>query len=33
MSGLQKNKSTQTCGSVIAERIEIARKTKFELEL
>ena len=33
MSSLQKNKSTQTSGSVFAERIEKAKKTKFELEL
>ena len=33
MSALQKNKSTQTKGSVLAERIEKAGKTKFELEL
>ena len=33
MSALQKNKSTQTSGSVFAERIEKAKKTKFELEL
>ena len=33
MSALQKNKSTQTNGSVLAERIEKAEKTKFELEL
>ena len=33
MSALQKNKSTQTSGSVFAERIEKANKTKFELEL
>ena len=29
MSALQKNKSTQTSGSVFAERIEKAKKTKF----
>ena len=33
MSALQKNKSTQTTGSVFAERIEKAKKTKVELEL
>ena len=33
MSALQKNKSTQTSGSVFAERIEKAKKTTFELEL
>ena len=33
MSALQKNKSTQTSGSVFAERIEKVKKTKFELEL
>ena len=33
MSGIQKNKSTQTSGSVFAERIEKVKKTKFELEL
>ena len=33
MSALQKNKSTQTSGSVFAERIEIVKKTKFEMEL
>ena len=33
MSALQKNKSTQTSGSVPAERIENVKKTKFELEL
>ena len=33
MSALQKNKSTQTSGSVFAERIEKAKKTKFELEI
>ena len=33
MSVLQKNKSTQTSGSVFAERIEKVKKTKFELEL
>ena len=32
MSALQKNKSTQTSGSVLAERIEKAKKTKFELD-
>ena len=33
MSALQKNKSTQTSGSLIAERIEKTKKTKFESEL
>ena len=33
MSALQKNKSTQTSGSVFAERIKKFKKTKFELEL
>ena len=33
MSALQKNKSTQTSGSVFAERTEKAKKTTFELEL
>ena len=33
MSAVQKNKSTQTSGPVFAERIEKAKKTKFELEL
>ena len=33
MSVLQKNKSTQTSGSVFAERIEKVKKPKFELEL
>ena len=33
MSALQKNKSTQTSGSLFAERIEKDKKTKFELEL
>ena len=32
-SALQKNKSTQTSGSVFAERIEKVKKTIFELEL
>ena len=32
-SALQKNKSTQTSGSVFSERSEKAKKTKFELEL
>ena len=32
MSALQKNKSTQTSGSVFAERIEKVKKTRFELE-
>ena len=33
MSAVQKNKSTQTSGSVFAERLEKVKKTKFELEL
>ena len=33
MTALQKNKSTQTSGSVFAKRIEKAKKDKFELEL
>ena len=33
LSALQKNKSTQTNGSVFAERIEKSKKTKFDLEL
>ena len=33
MSAQQKNKSTQTSGSVFAERIEKVKKTRFELEL
>ena len=33
MSALQKNKSTQTSGSVFAERTEKAKKTKTEMEL
>ena len=33
MSALEKNKSTQTIGSVFAERIEKVKKTKGELEL
>ena len=33
MSALQKNTSTQTSGSVFAEKIEKVKKTKFELEL
>ena len=32
MSALQKNESTQTTGSVFAERFRRAKKTKFELE-
>ena len=32
MSALQKNKSTQISGSVFAERIGKAKKTKFEME-
>ena len=33
VSALQKNNSTQASNSVFAERIEKAKKTKFELEL
>ena len=33
MNALQKNKSLQTSSSVFVERIEKAKKTKFELEL
>ena len=33
MSALQRNKSTQTSGSVFAEGFEKAKKTKFELEV
>ena len=33
LSALQKDKSTQTSGSVFAERIEKAEKTKFNFEL
>ena len=33
MSAFQKNKSTQTSGSVFAEKIEKVKKTKFELGL
>ena len=33
MSAVQKNKSTQTSGSMFAERNEKVKKTKFELEL
>ena len=33
MSALQKNKSTQTSGSVFAERIEKVKQTKFDSEL
>ena len=32
-SSFQKTKTTQTSGSVFAERIEIVKKTKFELDL
>ena len=32
-SSFQKTKTTQTSGSLFAEKIEIVRKTKFELEL
>ena len=32
-SSFQKTKSTQTGGSVFAERIETVKKTKFELDL
>ena len=33
MSALQKNKSTQTSGSVFADRIAKVTKANFELEL
>ena len=33
MSALQKNKSMHTSGSTFAEKIEKAKKTKFELEV
>ena len=33
VSSFQKTKSTQTSGSVFAERIEKVKKTKFELDL
>ena len=33
LSSFQKTKSTQTKGSVFADRIEQVKKTKFELEL
>ena len=33
LSSFQKTKSTQTSGSVFADRIEQGKKTKFELEL
>ena len=33
LSSFQKTKSTQTSGSVFAERIEQVKKTKFEMEL
>ena len=33
LSSFPKTKSTQTGGSVFADRIEQVRKTKFELEL
>ena len=33
LSSMQKTKSTQTSGSVFADRIEQVKKTKFELEL
>ena len=33
LSSLQKTKSTQTTGSMFADRIEQVKKTKFELEL
>ena len=33
LSSFQKTKSTQTSGSVFAERIEKVKKTKFELQL
>ena len=32
-SSFQKTKTTQTSGSLFAERIEKAKKTKFEIEL
>ena len=32
-SSFQKTKTTQTSGSVLAERIEKVKKTKFKLEL
>ena len=32
-SSFQKRKATENSGSVFAERIEIVKKTKFELEL
>ena len=32
-SSFQKTKTTQTSGSVLAERIEKVKKTKFEFEL
>ena len=33
LSFIQKTKSTQTSGSVFADRIKQVKKTKFELEL
>ena len=33
LSSIQMTKSTQTSGSVFADRIEQVKKTKFELEL
>ena len=33
LSSFQKTKPTQTSGSVLADRIEQDKKTKFELEL
>ena len=33
LSSFRKTKSTQTSGSVFADRIEQVKKTKFELEL
>ena len=33
MGALQKNKSTETSGSMFEERIEKNKKTKFELEI
>ena len=33
LSSFQKTKSTQTSGSVFADKTEQVRKTKFELEL
>ena len=33
LSSLQKTISTQTCGSVFADKFEQVKKTKFEVEL